>query len=198
MFVGPYMVTASGDGMNVTNDPSGLGYFHAPSWQKRYSGNESQGYMLSAAFRIFRNTTNVELIPAVGLAGQDTSVKGREAPQCKSCHFDAWYALDRAARLLPRKQVDDNNDITFAPPSDGPQQLLGKTMTTDKDLVTALVDSDAWRFAQCRNVFLFLYGRAENQCEAKIFDACVSALEQTKTIQSAVAAVAKDSSFCSN
>jgi len=81
---------------------------------------------------------------------------------------------------------------TFTPPTAGPQQLLGKTLANDKDLVTSLVDSDAWRFHQCRNVFKFLYGRSENQCEAKTFDACVEALSSAKTIQSAVAAVAKD------
>jgi hypothetical protein len=42
-----------------------------------------------------------------------------------------------------------------------------------------------------------MYGRPENQCEAKTFDACVDALASKKTIQSAVAAVAKDASFCS-
>ena len=85
---------------------------------------------------------------------------------------------------------------TFTAPTAGPQQLLGKTIANDKELVNALVDSDAWRFAQCRNVYKFLYGRSENQCEAKTFDACVDALVKDKTIQSAVAAVAKDPSFC--
>ena len=84
----------------------------------------------------------------------------------------------------------------FTPATAGSQQLLGKTITDDKVLVQTLVASDPWKFAQCRNVFQFLYGRSENQCESKVFDACVDALATTKTIQSAVAAVAKDPSFC--
>jgi hypothetical protein len=73
---------------------------------------------------------------------------------------------------------------------------LGKTIANDKDLVTALVTSDGWRFNQCRQVFKFLYGRQENECEAPVFDKCVDALDQQKTIDAAVAAVAKDPSFC--
>ena len=62
--------------------------------------------------------------------------------------------------------------------------------------MNAIIESDAYRFAQCRAVFNFLYGRDENQCEAPVFDACVNALTEKKTIKAAVAAVAKDPGFC--
>lgn len=200
LFIGGYAVTPTAAGvtpagMDVKVDAAGLGYFRSPSWMKRYAGNEDQGYMLSAAFRILSNTTGLELNASVGNPGDDRTATGREAAACKSCHFDEWFALDKFARLLPRKKGQDDA-ITFTPPTEGPQQLLGKTLATDKDLVSSLVDSDAWRFNQCRNVFKFLYGRSENQCEAKVFDACVDAFASQKTIQSAVAAVAKDPSFC--
>jgi hypothetical protein len=197
LFLGPYDVVANDatGAMDVKTDPNGLGYFRTDAWRKRYAGNEPNGYMLSAAFRILSNTTGLELTPSVGNPGDDRTATGRSQGVCKSCHFDAWYALDTFARLLPMRK-GQGNAMTFTPPTAGPQQLLGKTLATDKDLVSALVDSDAWRFAQCRDVFLFLYGRAENQCEAKVFDACVDALSTQKTIRAAVSAVAKDPSFC--
>ncbi len=197
LFVGSYDVVANaaGDGMDVKDDPKGLGYFRTDAWRRRYAGNEAQGYMLSASFRILSNTTGLVLTPSVGQPGDDRTTTGRMAAPCNSCHFNPWYALDHVARLLPmRKGMGDT--MTFTLPTEGPQQVLGETISTDQDLVTKLVGSDAWKFAQCRNVFQFLYGRNENQCEAPVFDACVSALENQKTIQSAVAAVAKDPSFC--
>jgi hypothetical protein len=196
LFIGPYSVTASATAMDVKDDPAGLGYFRSPSWMKRYAGNEEQGYMLVAAFRILSNTANLELNASVGAPGDDRTAPGRTAAGCKSCHFDDWYALDKFANLLPKAKKGANDALTFTPPTEGPQQVLGKTIANDKELVTALVESDTWRFAQCRNVFKFLYGRGENQCEAKVFDACVDALVAKKTIQSAVAVVAKDPSFC--
>ncbi len=200
LFQGAYQVTplaTAGAGMEVKDDPNGLGYFRTQSWMKRYAGNEDNGLMLVAAFRIVQNTTGLELVPSVGNPGDDRSAEGRKATACKGCHFDAWFAIDTVAHLLPTRN-GQGDAITFTPPSAGPQKLLGKSIANDKDLVHALVDSDGWRFNQCRQVFKFLYGRPENQCEAKVFDACVAALETEKTIQSAVAAVAKDASFCTN
>jgi hypothetical protein len=197
MFVGPYAVVANaaGTAMDVKDDANGLGYFRTPAWMKRYAGNEDQGYMLVAAFRIIQNTTGLELVPSIGNPGDDRTANGRQVAPCKSCHFDAWYALDTYAKLLPkRKGMGDT--MTFTPPTEGPQQILGKSIADDKALVQALVDSDGWRFQQCRNVFKFLYGRAENQCEAPVFDRCVDALTTQKTIQAAITAVAKDPSFC--
>jgi hypothetical protein len=86
--------------------------------------------------------------------------------------------------------------MTFTPTTEGSQQVLGKTVADDKELVAALVDSDAWRFHQCRTIFKFTHGRAENQCEAPVFDQCVDALNQKKTLRAAVSAVVKDPSFC--
>lgn len=195
MFVGRYAVTATETGMEVKDDPAGLGYFRSPSWMKKYAGNEDKGYMLVAAFRVIQNTTGLELVPSVGNPGDDRSEAGRAAAACKSCHFDAWYALDTFAKLMP-KRVGQGDAMTFTPANEGPQRLLGKTIADEEAMVNALVDSDAWRFNQCRMVFRFLYGRAENQCESKVFDQCVDALVEKKTIQSAVAAVAKDPTFC--
>jgi len=197
LFEGPYQVTASQTAMDVKDDPNGLGYFRTSSWMKRYAGNEDKGVMLVAAFRIVQNTTGLSLTPSIGNPGDDRTVTGRKAEGCKACHFDSWYAIDTVASLLPtRKGMGDA--VTFTPAPAASVPLLGTTLKNDKDLVNTLVASEAWRFNQCRQVFKFLYGRPENQCEAKVFDACVSAIEQTKTIQSAVAAVAKDASFCTN
>lgn len=196
LFVGPYDVVPATNAMTVKVDPNGLGYFRTSTWRTRYAGNEPAGYMLSASFRILSNTTGLTLTPSVGNPGDDRTANGRSVEPCKSCHFDQWYALDKFARLLPRKKVAADGTITFDPTTEGPQQLLGKTIGDDKALLSALVDSDAWRFNQCRNVFKFLYGRPENQCEAPTFDACTDALATKKTIKAAVAAVAKDAAFC--
>jgi len=197
MFIGGYDLTAAADNSSLTvkEDANGLGYFKSDVWQKRYAGNESAGMMLSAAFRMQQNTTGLTLTPSVGNPGDDRTASGRSQQPCKSCHFDAYYALDTVAHLLPTRK-GQGDTMTFTAPTAGPQQLLGKSIADEKAFVNALVDSDAWRFNQCRNVFKFLYGRPENQCEAPVFDKCVDALEQKKTIQAAVAAVAKDESFC--
>jgi hypothetical protein len=195
LFIGPYAIEPTATEMAVTPDPDGLGYFRSPSWMKRYAGNEPAGYMLVGAFRILSNTTGLELIPSVGNPGDDRSGTGRKAAGCKSCHFESWYALDTYAKLLPKRK-GTGDTMTFTDPTEGPQTVLGKTIADDKGLVSALVDSDAWRFHQCRNVFKFLHGRAENECEAPLFDKCVDALSQQQTLRAAVAAVAKDPTFC--
>ncbi len=197
LFIGPYAITASETGMTVTNDPNGVGYFRSPEWMKRFAGNDEEGTMLVAAFRMTQNTTGLELKASVGNAGEDRSLEGRKAPACKGCHYDAWYALDTVAKLLPTRE-GTGDAMKFIPATAGPQPLLGKTIANDKEYLETLVASDAWLFNQCRRVFKFLYGREENRCEAKVFDACVDALSETKTIQAAVATVAKDPSFCTN
>jgi hypothetical protein len=118
------------------------------------------------------------------------------AQPCAGCHFDGPFALDKIARILTRRQ-GTGSQMTFAPPTDGPQPLLdGRTISNDQELVSALVDSDAFRFHACRLSFQYLYGRAEYTCEGPIFDLCMQAFAQAGTIQSALAAVAKDASFC--
>lgn len=200
LFQGPYSLTAgatAADPMEVGDDADGLGYFRSTSWRRRYAGNEEKGIMLVAAFRIVQNTTGLELTPSIGQPGDDRSENGRKNAPCKSCHFDSWFAIDTVASLLPLR-TGTGATATFPARDVEPVQLLGKSIASDKELVSTLVASDAFKFNQCRMVFKFLYGRPENQCEAKTFDACVTALETTKTIQSAVAAVAKDASFCTN
>lgn len=196
LFLGPYAIRAQGaSSMTVSNDPRGLGYFRSQAWMKRYAGNEPEGLMLVGAFRILSDTTGLELQPSVGAPDDDRTAAGRAKAPCNSCHLEKWYALDKVAQLLPRKRGTDM-DVSFGPAAGGPQTLLGKQLADDKALLTALVDSDSWRFAQCRNVFKFLYGRPENKCEAAAFDRCVDALQQQKTIRAAVIAVATDGAVC--
>ena len=197
LFIGPYALTPTETGMSVTQDPNGVGYFRSPQWMRRFAGNDEEGTMLVAAFRMTQNTTGLELKASVGNPEEDRSLEGRKAPACRGCHYDAWFALDTVAQLLPKRE-GTGDAMTFLPPTAGPQQLLGKTIANDKEYLETLVSSEAWLFNQCRRVFKFLYGREENQCEATVFDACVDALSEKKTIQAAVATVAKDPSFCTN
>ena len=140
---------------------------------KRYAGNEPKGYMLVRAFRILSNTTGLTLIP---VGRQPRRRPHRDRPLRGGVQELPLRSVvrDRQVRasLLPTKKPA-SDPPTFTPATAGPQQLLGKTIADDKQLIETLVDSDAWRFNQCRSVFKFLYGRSENQCEAKVFDACV-------------------------
>jgi hypothetical protein len=62
--------------------------------------------------------------------------------------------------------------------------------------VTALVESTNFKVNACRLAFKYLYGRPENTCEAQVFEKCVDSFTKDQTMQSAIAAVAKDPSFC--
>ena len=198
LFMGPYSLTATAEGITVGNDPNGLGYFKSPVWQKKFAGNEEQGVMIVAAFRTIQNTTGLELNASVGVPDEDRSAEGRKAPACRGCHYDPWFALDKVALLLP-KRTGAGAEMTIGPfPAAAPQQILSTTVSDYKQLVTKLVESEMFGFNQCRRVFKFLYGRQENQCEAATFDKCVDTLAETKDIKKAVATVAKDASFCTN
>jgi hypothetical protein len=197
LFTGPFSLTPTATGVTVGVDANGVGYFRSPVWRKKFAGNEEQGAMLVAAFRMVQNTTGLELQASVGMPDEDRSAEGRKAVACKGCHYDAWYALDKIAVLLP-KRGGTPEAPTFTPSTAGPQQLLNKTIANDKELIETLVKSEAFAFNQCRRIFKFLYGRQENRCEAKVFDECVDALNEKKNIKDAVAVVAKDPSFCAN
>jgi hypothetical protein len=191
MFVGKYNVD-----MAVTDDPNGLGYFRSTAWMKRYAGNELAGYRINSAYRILQNTTGLELMATTAVDGVDLSANGRQAPACKGCHYENWYALDKVARVLSIRNGTGNN-MTFTAPKDGPQQILGgKTISNDAELVQGLVDSENFRFNACRLAFTFLYGRGEYTCEAEVFDKCVDAFTTQGTMQSALAAIAKDATYC--
>lgn len=198
LFVGAYDLVPSTDKtrLDVVPSATGLGYFRTKAWMVRYAGNEAEGVRISAAYHMIQNTTGLQVPASVAVPGEDRTATGRKAPGCAGCHYDPWFALDKAASVLSRKKVDAQGNVTFDATSVAPTQLLGKTLANDADLVRTLVDSDAFRFNQCRLVFQFLYGRAENQCEGPIFDRCVDALQQQGTITAAIAAVVKDPSFC--
>lgn len=196
MFVGQYSVVTQDNAVVVIADPNGLGYFRSPAWLKRYAGNELQGVKITTAYRIMQNVLGLKLQATTNAPTVDTTATGRQAAECSGCHYDNWYALDKVASVLTRRK-GDGDDMTFTPPVAGAQPLLGGlTIADDKQLVQALVNSDAYRFNACRLAFKFLYGRPENKCEAPAFDKCVAEFSAKTTIQSAIAAVAKDVSFC--
>ncbi len=200
MFIGPYNIVATGNGaartVSVQPDPNGLGYFRSQPWLLRYAGNELTGLKLNAAYRIQNNVAGLEILATTNAPGADVSATGRAAPACKSCHFDGWYALDKTAQVLGRVQRQGQN-VTFTPPDGLPKEVLGGMMLKDdKELVTALTESEDYAFNACRTVFSFLYGRNENACEAAVFDRCVESLKSSGLIQSALSTVAKDPSYC--
>ena len=198
LFLGQFKLelNTAGDAMVVSADPNGLGYFRSVPWLRRYAGNESEGYKLPTAFRMLQNTVGIDLVASTSEPGEDVSATGRKAPACASCHYTQWFALDPIAKVLTRRS-GEGEEMRFTPPTEGPQKILdGTTASNDKDVVTALVNSEMFQFRACRTAFLFLYGRAENKCEAPLFDACMDAFAEKKTIQSALATVAKDPGFC--
>jgi hypothetical protein len=202
LFDGKYRVepVAASAGMpataRVVDDPNGLGYFRSRPWMVRYAGNEEQGYRLSAAFRIQQNIIGLDVGAVTNAPGTDISARGREASQCRGCHYDEYFALDKVAKILSRKTGSDTN-ITFAPPTEGPQQILdGRTIANDAELVAALVESTDHKFRTCRLAFQFLYGRPEATCEAALFDRCVDEYTNTGDIRAVLRTIATDPGYC--
>lgn len=197
LFVGQYRVEKNAaEAVVVVPDQNGLGYFRSPAWKKRYAGNEPNGVLLSLAYRMMNNVVGLKLIASTNAPDADLTATGRAAAGCRACHYDSLFALDLAASVLG-KRVGTGPSLTFAPPSGVPVTMLGGlTVRDDKELVTALVESEAFRFQTCRLTFQFLYGRKENRCEGPAFDRCMSEFKAQGTLQSALAAVVKDPTFC--
>lgn len=205
MFVGQFKVDGDMQGNNttVTADPTGLGYFRSQPWLLRYAGNELAGIKLVTAYRIMQNTVGLTLVASTNAPGAAIDTAARTSnPGCVGCHGVAdkaapapWFALDRAALVLT-KVVRQGNNVTFTAPTEIPQTVADKAVNNDKELVEALVDSPNFGFNVCRLSFKFLYGRPENACESKVFDACVNEFKSKGTIQAALASVAKDPGFC--
>ncbi len=197
LFVGPYNLKEDDDGnVTVVDDPEGLGYFRTDAWLRRYAGNELEGLKISTAYHMAQNTVGLKLVAVTNEPNADVSATGRQKQPCASCHQENWYALDKLAGVLTRRN-GSGDELSFDPPTGGPQQVLGGiTVSNDKELVTALVDSDAFRFRQCRLAFGYLYGRDENLCEGPVFDQCMAEYTAKGTIESAISAVAMHPSFC--
>lgn len=199
LFVGPYQVAAAGRNgqqVRVQNDANGLGYFRSPAWLERYAGNEEAGVRLATAYRLMNNVVGLELNAVTNAPEADISATGRQAPACAGCHYDGWYALDKTAEVLGRV-VRGRQGVSFTPPDGQPKAVLGGLMIRDdKELVTAMVNSEQFVFNACRVVFGFLYGRNENACEAELFDRCVDAMKGSGLLQSALTTVASDPLFC--
>lgn len=199
MFIGQFKVDKPQGAMapTVVADANGLGYFRSNGWLLRYAGNEEAGIKISTAFRMMNNTIGLKLIPSTNAPTADISATGREAAGCRACHYDSWFALDKVASVLKKKVTATNGNVTFgAQPATEAVILGGMTIHDDKELVTALVKSEAFEFRACRLAFEFLYGRAEVSCEGPIFDRCMTAFKADGKIQTAVATVAKDQTFC--
>jgi hypothetical protein len=197
LFVGPYNLNEDDEG-NVTigDDAEGLGYFRFDAWLRRYAGNELDGLKISTAYRMAQNTIGLKLVAVTNDPNADVSATGRAKQPCASCHQENWFALDKLAGVLTRRN-GSGDEMSFDPPTGGPAQVLdGITVANDKELVTAMVDSEAFRFRQCRLAWNFLYGRDENLCEGPIFDQCMSAFTSKGTIESAIVAIASHPSFC--
>ncbi len=196
LFVGRYDVALVSGAVQVRDDPNGVGYFRSKAWLERYAGNEEHGVKLATAYRMLQNTTGIKLKAAVQAAGQDFSATGRQAAECRGCHYDGWFALDRIASVLTTK-VEEGTTIRFVAPTAGPQELLdGRLIADDKELLTALVGSTDFDFRVCRLAFEFLYGRKELACEGPVFDRCVDAFRASGTVQAALSAVATDPAYC--
>lgn len=181
----------------VTEDPAlpALGYFGSRGWQYRYRGNEEAGLMLSAAYRTLQNTVGLKLIAAPNNAEGDSTATGRERPECRSCHFDSPYALDKVAQLLPRRVgIGAGAKVEVVPVA--PQQLFGAEVSSHEQLLQTLVGSQAFLFWSCRLAFEFAWGRKESACEAPMFDRCVDALATTGDMKAGLAALLEDPAYC--
>jgi hypothetical protein len=139
----------------------------------------------------------LKLVATTNAPEADVSAKGRSAPACAGCHYDNWHALDKVASVLSKKVVDAEGNVAFEAYTGGPKTILdGVPIASDEDLVQALVGSENFADNACRLAFRFLYGRDENSCEGETFDRCLDELQAKKTMQSALAAIAKNPAFC--
>lgn len=198
VFIGPYRVEKNAaEAVVVVNDPNGLGYFRSAGWLKRYAGNEPNGVKLATAYRIFNNTVGLKLVASTNSPDSDITATGRKGAGCFSCHYGGMYPLDTTADILTRVKYGTNNAVTFEPKTATEATILGGiTVKDDKELVTALVNSESFNFRTCRMAFQFVYGRSENKCEGPVFDRCMKEFRTNGTLQSAVAALVKDPGFC--
>jgi hypothetical protein len=196
LFVGGYDVATVNGAVQVREDPNGLGFFRSKAWVERYAGNEENGVKLATAYRMLNNATGLKLTAAVQTPGVDFTATGRQNANCRGCHYDGWFALDRVASVLSKKVTNADMSVSFTPPTAGPQQLLGSTIRDDRDLMTALVNSPDFDFRVCRLAFQFLYGRNELSCEGPLFDRCIDSFRAEGTMQAALATVATDPSYC--
>lgn len=197
LFMGKYRVV---EGANpnlavVEPDPAGLGYFRSKAWMVRYAGNEEVGIRLPAAYRMMQNTVGLELTAVTNADGVDVSAGGRSKGVCKGCHYDSWSALDKVASVLTRRK-GQGDTMTFTAQGSPSSDMGGVPITDDASVVQALVSSENFSFNVCRLSFKFLYGRPENTCESKVFDACIDAFKASGKIQSAIGTIAKDSGYC--
>ena len=198
LFIGQYRVdpgaTATADAVVVT-DANGLGYFRSRTWMVRYAGNELDGYRIAAAYRMMNNVLGLKLVAAVNTNGVNAA--GRMQAACAGCHYNNTFGLDYVSKILSRRVGTNAATMTFAAPNEGPQPVLGgQLLSDDKSFVTNMVNSTDFRFNACRTAMEFLYARAEFKCDGPVFDACMTAFTANPTIQTAVAAIAKDPGFC--
>lgn len=191
MFLGRFRLSPIAGRVAVAEDEDGLGYFRSDDWYKRYEGNEASGLKLATAYRIMNNVVGLELTASTSSPAVDQTATGRKASPCRSCHFEGWYALDEVAAVLPRKGQ------RFDASQGGPKEILGgKSIGSDKELVTALVESENFSVNACRLGFAFLYGRRDNRCDGPVLDRCVDAFKEKRTIQSALASLATEVGYC--
>jgi hypothetical protein len=191
MFLGKFRLSPIASNVGVFEDEAGLGYFRSEDWYKRYEGNEEQGIKLATAYRIMNNVVGLKLTAVTASPNSDQTATGRQAAPCNGCHFDGWYALDKVAQVLPRRGQ------RFDAYAGGAREMLGgKQIANDKDLVTALVESENFSVNACRIAFKFLYAREDNGCEGPVLDRCVDTFKNEKTITSALASIARETGFC--
>lgn len=198
LFIGPWRVDQGPDVFdesNVVSDVNGLGYFHSKAWMIRYAGNEAAGYRLVTAYRMINNVLGIHLVAAQNTGGT-TSTDRKTNLACSGCHYEPVFGLDLIAKILSRRS-GIGNSMTFLAPNEGPQLLLGgQSIADDRQFITAMVNSTEFNFRTCRVAVEFLYGRGEFKCEGAVFDRCIAAYTASGRITSAIAAIAKDPSFC--
>lgn len=196
LFTGRFVINHTNN--QITEDPAtpALGYFGSLGWQRRYLGNAPDGLMLRAAYRVLHDTIGLKLVPsAVNFEG-DATATGRERAECRGCHFDSPYALDKVAQLLPRKLGVGGGAKPQVVPVTAQSILGGLEVRDFEHLVDTLTASDPFAFRTCRLAFEFVYGRPESGCEAPAFDRCIDAFRQTGQLKDALASYLEDPAYC--
>lgn len=201
VFLGPFDLKNKSKKNNqpkfqVVEDEKGLGYFKVKAFQNLYAGNEETGLKLVMAYRIYHNVVGLNLMANNATSENDAGLATRESASCRGCHFENWYALDKAADVLSRT-VRKGNHISHVEPPKGAKLALGdRVVRNQKELIEALVASEMFSFHACRLAFRFVYGRDELLCEGEIFDRCVDAFERQGMIQDGLKSLIQSPGMC--
>lgn len=187
------------NGYNTRNN--GSGYFSDRNWNRKYKGNEEDGYKLRTAYMILNNQIglNLEALTVNNAGGSGRDARQNPDTVCYACHYKEEFALDRIANVLPqvnRQASDDQNLVENPPPGPTPQVIYGTEVSNLDELVDSLVTTEGFYTNACHIAFKFAFGRDERGADKEIFKGCLDKFKADGRISVAVRHFIDSEIFC--